>query len=159
MAASGPEGLVWGRLYQKCGDWLSADAFPRHRHTAPPPPQALPAAPPSPWQLSSVVPVEERESIPPLPSLPLLSPHPFLLASLPPSSLLGSRSLRPSIRPPICPSSPGRPLVSKHGLPAELRVGGGSLRLSAWGAWGTSADLGGCWTSPGSAPVACGSQL
>lgn len=96
-----PRGLFWGKLHQEEGrDWLLLT--PSLRHMAPPPPQALPAAPLSPWQLSAVVPVEERESILLLPSLPLISPPLPLGLS---SSLIPAWARGSSIRPlSVCPS-------------------------------------------------------
>lgn len=124
----------------------------------PPPASGCANGSPSPWQLRSVVPVEERESILPLPSLPL-SPLPTPSSQPPSSCIPAGGALRSSIQPLSVPGTSGTSVhcassCSRHGLLAELRARGGALRPSAWGARRTSVYMGG-----GPAPAACGSRL
>lgn len=104
----------------------------------PRPPQAVPAAPPSPWQLSAVVPVEETESILPLPSLPLLptlplgpSPSSPLQPSHPP--LAGWQSIPGTSVCRCLPLQHGRrpEAVGMGSAAAEARPGSGGVGLPA----------------------------
>lgn len=114
---------------------------------------------PSPWQLRSVVPAEERESTLPLPSLPLPTPPSGPPSLLHPCPAHSSSTLK--VPRSVCPvrlgglHAPGAP-PRRHGLPVELRAGGGAL--SPWACtWRTSGGLGGGSTpatlGPRSAPL------
>lgn len=86
------------------------------------PPQALPAAPLSPWQLSSVVPVEERESILPPSRPPAPLPTPSSPACLLPCLCCPCVVAPHTARGPCAGTSRHEPPI------ALLRAGGGSLR-------------------------------
>lgn len=125
-------------------DWLSADAFPLAYGSSAR--LELPAAPLSPWQLSSVVPVEERESILPPSRPPALLPTPSSPACLPPSSVIPARC-GSSVHPAWGPV----PAPSRHGLPGAPWALVGSLTRAHGGLPGEPSS--GCHFAPRPLPL------